>query len=207
MTCSAAGTIRTIDTERLLESFTPDRRMLVAELTAEITRKHAGELNYEFFGNLRDYHSIQRSAEDDIRMGDLFVPNLAVLDYSIEDIPDRMSILSCGCGLGACEAYLSDRHDVYLFDDWSQVPRHVVEEFQSAIGSNAKIVDDPMDDPFNAVMSIGARMDISGFIGDSVTVIMADAHYDQWLLPAGCPVGFAMTDAYPSLLNVYRRKA
>jgi len=100
-----------------------------------ILEKNKNEIyvsNIDYFVNMGDYAGIYKDKipKDFCRMSDLYSPNVAALDFFIENInkyKDKI-ILDYGCGMGIFSIYLKKigYNKVYNYDNWSQIKKRLL---------------------------------------------------------------------------------
>jgi len=144
-------------------------------------------------------------------LDDLFPPNIAVLDWFLENnIDKRTCIADIPCGLGNLMVYLKQIGylDVWGYDNWVQITQEKTVAFLTSWQMQGHLIDLPtiLQQPVDILCVISLpfewiEVDIKPLI-DKVKYILLDSGY---VPKSGSIEGFEEVGRYPGLLVVYKK--
>jgi hypothetical protein len=145
-------------------------------------------------------------------LDDLFPPNLAVLDWFLDQEFDADTcIADIPCGLGNLMVYLrqSGFYNVWGYDNWVQIDRRKAVDFLTQYQAQDCLVNLPtiVAKPVDILCAISLPFewllpDIQPII-DEVQYVLLDSGY---VPKSGSIEGFEEVGRYPGLLVVYKRR-
>jgi hypothetical protein len=143
-------------------------------------------------------------------LDDLFPPNIAVLDWFLDQEFDRDAcIADIPCGLGNLMVYLKQLGylDVWGYDNWVQIDRQKAVDFLIPWYFQGHLLDLPtiIQQPVNVLCVISLPFD---WLLPDIQPVVDRAQYiliDSGYLPKSDIKGFEEVGRYPELLVVYKR--